>query len=665
MMSQPGAPVPPSLSAGTSNSARTSNRVAGSPPDGGGKGRLPERRILALVLPDLLNELVLQSLREAPAGTAVASVQRTMDKSALPLSPGSELDSLRFDTGRQRTASAAHPRAVVLTEPLAPPWDSKTVLDAVNQAAHDLGVYPRQTIAQANALVEHLSIHALPRVRVDAALKQVAEVALGFGSPVSIKAPDTIWVDISGSLHLFAGEREVASELISMIKSLGYTARAAVGPGPWVAQAFARHAAADAAGISRVGPVRVEQEVGKLPILALPIDRDAIVWFSRLGLLTIADLRTLPRAAVAARLAEFSNAGVEGMEILDLMDGHDAGILIPYYPDEMPREELTWDEPLESVEPLLFVLKGLSARLSARLEGRGQAVQDVLLTIHYDRAIAALRGVEPVAVTMGSETIAVGGGSEAVALGNGSVGSYREQLPFRLASPLSHAEDIERIVRARLLRQSLAAPAIGLSLQATSVTDVRHTQLGLEASMGLASDLSRDPRSMTLLLAELAADVGSDAVGVLVEHDSHLMEKSSGLTDIQNLKVETGRVAEHRLGSSIPLTDQSVLQLPTRILPSPIELKTTLQKSELVVLQHRPFIIGKIQFDHRLEAIEWWEPKPIYRDYFRVWLSAVSFGASSGVQSSALHGELSQEGVEALVYLDRASGKAYMHALYD
>jgi hypothetical protein len=705
--------------------ATVSSEPVSSEPVSSEHGRAPrERLILAVILPDLLNEL---------------AAQRAIE-SMFPVQP-----------------RGFQPLAVILTDPGMPILDDKTQLDAVNSAAHKLGVCPRQTIAQATAIVGNLSLHSLPRACVSAALKQVAEVALGFGSPVSFQAPDTVWVDVTGSSHLFCGKRELALELVAHIQALGHRAQVALASGPWLAQSFARHSARDSiydagpAGVFIADTAHTLRDVGNLPIMALPIDREAVTWFSRLGLLNIDDLRKLPQSALAARLDRRDirerASSCEISAVLDLIQGHDTGVLIPYYPEEMPCEESYWDEPLESIEPLLFVLKGLSGRLSARLEGRGQAAQALLLSIHYDRSIAALRKVSASLAlnTGGVNTGGVNtGGVNTGGVNTGGVNTVNdrdpsesvqpiEKLPFRLASPLVHAEDFERIVRSRLQRLTLLAPAIGLSLQATSVTEARHWQLGLQADVGLGSALASDPRAMAVLVAELAADIGDTAVGVLVAHDSHLMEKNSDLVPIQKALLrevpcrqettalpQAGDVflgSESRASASQAFLDNAFLgnakgveigmagqgtrlepllegravfegrvvfegrplfegrpgsRLPTRLLASPIELRAPIRKNELWVLQERAYVVESIQFDQRLEAVEWWDSVRIFRDYFRIWLAAVE-----GRQMARNYPENypekhylgkhcpDRQGLEALVYLDREDGKSYIQALYD
>jgi protein ImuB len=537
----------------------------------------------------------------------------------------------------------------VLADELTPAWEAKTQLDTVNSTARQLGVRPRQTIAQATAIVEGLILHALPGSCVLAALKQVAEVALGFGSPVCFEAPDTVWVDVTGSAHLFESERALGLELVAQTRALGYRARVAVANGPSLAQSFARHSVFDETGLFYVNDAEVQRQVGDLPIGALPISREVVTWFSRLGLLNIDDLRKLPRSALAARLdgqiflsaasaggdrvhAEAGGRPLAGGNVLDLIQGRDDGVLIPYQPEGLPLEQVCWDEPLESIEPLLFVLKGLSGRLCARLEGRGQAAQELLLTVQYDRAIAALRGTE------------------------GEEPPVCKRLTFKLASPLAHAEDVERVVRARLQRESLFAPAVGLDLQALSLTEARHWQLNLRSDVGLGTGLSTDPRALTVLMAELSGDIGDDAVGVLAESDSHLMEKSSHLVPAQKLKGQTQSplAGHHRELAKCRRFDAGAERtLPTRFLSSPIELHAPMKINELWVLNQRPFVIERIQFEQRLEAVEWWESARIFRDYFRVWLAAVE------------RRNTARDGLEVLVYVDRDNGKNYVQALYD
>lgn len=650
-----------------------------------------ERSILAIVLPELLEELALEC--------------------------------------QPRGASGARnvPRAIVLAEERSTGLEPTAHLDAVNAAARRLGVSPRQTIAQATAIVENLVLHAVPPARVTQALQQVAEAALGFGSPVSFLAPDTVWVDVAGTSHLFGGIRPLALMLSAHIRALGHAARVAVASGPWLARAFAQHADFDETGVFLAEATREAQQVGLLPIAALPIPSETVAWFSRLGLLSLDDLRRLPRSALAARL------GNDADRMLELIHARDDSVLDAYHPEELPLEQQSWDTPLENVEPLLFVLKGLCSRLASRLEGRGQAARELLLSIQYDKSIVALRHreheagnarlgrspgaaseharpsapagsgaraqrgavfddrgvpsaarsslgqsqVQPVrsgaAAFLPNERVAAS--SERCAVGTAPVALgpiLVEELRLRLGSPLVHADDLERITRARLQRETLRAPANGLCLQVTSITEARHWQLGLNADVGLGQ-LTADPSLITVLMNELGADVGDAAVGLLELEDSHLLEKSSGFISLQRLQTlpqgaglargiggSHARSNERASGNGIqrPRAGLSA-HVPTRLI-APIEIEAPLEKNELVVLQQRAFVIESVVFEERLESVEWWAPQPVSRDYFRLWLAALSAGHA--VPALPRRG---RDGLEVLVYVNRDDGKKYVQAIYD
>jgi len=612
-----------------------------------------ERRIMAIVLPELLDELALQRVSQAVisragvSGVATAPRPSLQQAGALCWQPAppkrSEVPEAR---GAGSTRSMA-PRAVVLVEFDGQVLEPNARLDAVNDAARRRGVFPRRTIAQATAVVENLVVHALPLGCVTQSLKQVAEAALSFGSPVAFEAPDTVWVDVTGTRHLFGGERELGEALAAHVRALGHTVRVAGAPGPWLARAFARHADFDETGVFLVNAKDAARQAGFLPISALPISSEAVAWFSRLGLLSLEDLRKLPSTALAARL---ESPGLE--RTLDLIQGRDDGVLAAHLPEELPLEEQSWDCPLESVEPLLFVLKGLAARLASRLEGRGQAARELLLSIQYDRAIVALRNRnherEHAAAGSGVGASNVGGdrASEAATLA-----AFSKELPFRLATPLSHADDLERIVRARLQRETLLAPARGLRLQVTGITEARQIQLGLDTDTGLGSTLSADPRAMEVLVAELSADIGGGSVGLLETLDSYLPEKSSRFVPMENVPAGTG--------SCHP----TAFELPTRLI-TPIEIEAPLREREMVVLGQSAYVIQSITFEQRLESVEWWAESPVSRDYFRLWLSSLSPASISpaGVSSSAAP---SRDGLSVLVFSNRDDGKKYVQAVYD
>jgi hypothetical protein len=284
-------------------------------------------------------------------------------------------------------------------------------------------------------------------------------------------------------------------------------------------------------------------------------------------------------------------------------------------------------------------------------------------------------------------------------------------------------------MRLRLQRQSLSSPHIGLSLQATSVAEARCGQVNLSESQSWKSGLSTDPRTLTVLVAELTADIGAGTVGVLVAKDSHLLEKSSDLAPVREVsKLSSSRQGSSRQGSSrqgssrnaffaasaaslnatkfcpaelaLPAARLQLPRLPTRLLNPPIEIHAPIRENELWVVLEQAFIVRHIRFDERVEGVEWWDSERVFRDYFRVWLAKElgqrdslrkytphtefshnrlaqnDFMQNHSVQNDAGHDYFVQkpnrahearerQGLEALVYRDREQGKSYIHAIYD
>lgn len=667
-------------------------------------GQRSNRRILAAVFPDLLNELVSQRIRPTP---------RTLQGSTA--------------AARKELLHEDLPRAVVLSDPshldLSRSLSTKDELDAVNSVAHRLGVRVHQSIAQASAIVESLRIHSLPRSDVLAALKQISEVALAFGSPVSFQLPDTVWVDISGSSHLFGSEHDLAFELSSRIRGLGHAVQIAIANGPWLAQSFAKYCEPEESGVTVIGSALAERAAARLPIIALPLESDSVAWLSRLGLLTLEDLRALPTSALASRIEEPS--------IFELIHGRDETLLLPFHPEEKPCEEQFWEDGIESIEPLLFVLKGLVGRLSARLEGRGQAIQELLLVIHYDQSNCdrTISGhvISERLIPISPDPRAISGRSSATLSPNKlaervrgandqvkkptafpampadipvAVASPIEankvpeslELSFKFAAPLAHSDELERILRLRLQRQILIAPATGISLRTSLVTEATPNQLRLSNSLGWSAGTNPDPRRISILAAELSEDVGADAVGRLSIRDSHLPEESSCLSSISNLSLTPTREGapalrvSHRdlIGSqngigptqqlpsipipSIPIARVSMPRVPTRIFIPPLEIHAPIRKDELWVVKEQPFLVHQVHFEQRLEEVEWWHASSIFRDYFRVWLTTVDRTPANFQTDKPPHEfarRSASSGIEVLVYRDRKKDCIYVQASYD
>src|SRR6478609_2671727 len=552
----------------------------------------PERRVLALVLPELLCELAEKRL--------LWGLQRSKSKPPLGvvLVAGTE-------------AKPSEPGAAV-----AKPIDATAKLNAVNESAKRYGVREGQTIAEACALVSNLVVREVTRAEVLATLGCIAEVGLSLGTTVSVEAPDTVCVDITGSAHLQGGELALGCELANRVRAMGHSVRVAISDGPRLARAFADWFAPSAAdpedrGVCVVPSEHTAQAFAALPINALPLPEDTAGWFVRLGVFTIGELCALPRQALGSRLGEAAAS------VTELCAGRDRAPLVAFTPERTITESSTWDEPVTGNEPLAFVLGGLVSRVSARLTGRGEAAQSLLLIIEHDTAIARFRG-EKTELT----------------------------LRFKLSNPLHRADELRRVLSARLSRSKLGAPSLRMRLSvpklvAAAARQVELAQVLSGATVSIAAD-----DEIPVLSAELSAELGEEQVGTLKLCDSHRPEAKSKLSPA--LLEPTARTVTKK--PRLRKTEPSFAELPgapNRLLPEPCELHGPLRVGSSLAIDRSLYTIDRLRFEQRLDAVEWWGQAPVTRDYVRLWLQ----GASGGF--------------EAVAYVDRSTGRRYLHALAD
>ncbi|WP_437993026.1 DinB/UmuC family translesion DNA polymerase [Sorangium sp. So ce145] len=613
------------------------------------------RRIVAIVLPQLACELVKQRGPVSPSG-----------KAPLAVILGGEED--------RRAALAPQPER----EPQAP----AAVIDVVDDEARRYGVRPGQKVVEAAALVAHLAIHRVTFAEIDAALGRVAEVALGLGATAAIqlgeqgapragaarasRAPeraasearspwgdgpyDTVWLDITGASHLVGGEEALLGELGERVAALGHRARLAIADGPRLAQALARFGAhADGGGGAEAPiapPGKGAQAIGPLPVQALPVEREVASFLVRLGVLRVEDLARLPRAQVAARL------GPRTADVMELLAGRDPVPLLPFEVPRLLEEEVLFDEPIESAESLLFVLRGMTSRIASRLAARGEACGRLNVAIAYDRSIARLR--------LGERE---DDGAAALLEDDGRGPSLRFHVDMPV--PLSDAGDLLRPLKARLERIELAAPAVGVHVIASRIARARRVQLDL------SRDRSVDPDSLPALLAELSAEIGQERVGILEIADAHRPEARSRLVPASGEAAMTRAsaaararaVADRGAAEQAEGADAPALE-PARLLAQPIPLGRV-GRGAIVAVDRHLYAIERLSFVMRIDAVEWWTPTPASRDYARAWLVS---GSPSGKAAPARLGELRppRDGAsasscgEAWIYVDRATGEAFL-----
>lgn len=343
------------------------------------------------------------------------------------------------------------------------PWEPGTVLDA-DGAATRLGVRRGQPLAVAHRLApEATFLPADPahyRAAMERALDALAAFTPALEGEVDPAGPTfgRALLGIEGLERLWGDEPTLVGRVAAALAPLlpgppragiggtrfGAGVAAAVA-GPPVGERLVPAERPPLAIVPTGGPKVEAAFLAPLPIRLLPADAAARERFRLLGLARIGDLAALPRSSVVARF------GPLGGVLHDLASGHDGRALVPRRPVDRLRAEAGLDPPVETFEPLRFVLRDLCAVLCAQLAARGSGATVATLELFPER-------------------------------GPG------RRLVQALPEPVARAPLVERILVARLEAAKPPGPVARLGLELDGRTPESGTQLGLFTPQSAQAD---------------------------------------------------------------------------------------------------------------------------------------------------------------------------------
>jgi protein ImuB len=260
-------------------------------------------------------------------------------------------------------------------------WGRPTILierfgqrDVVTSAcplAIELGLRTGMAAAHARALVTDLEVRDAEPDNDRAWLDRLALHAVAHWTPTtSVASPDGLWLDLSGTTHLFGGEARFCRRLLAFLRRLGFTGTIAVAGTPGAAHALARYSGET---ITIIPSGAETQAIAGLPLPALRLSSEAIAAASRFGLERVADLYPMPRGPLAKRL------GLATVERLDQARGSLAEPIIPVVPFEAPRVERKLLEPIGTADSINHVIGDLVDDLVAVLQARGLGIRTATL----------------------------------------------------------------------------------------------------------------------------------------------------------------------------------------------------------------------------------------------------------------------------------------------
>jgi len=419
-----------------------------------------------------------------------------------------------------------------------------------DRAAREAGVLLGMKRGGVLTLSPETAMYERDIAREAAAQREVGMALLKFSPDVALLDEATVIVEVGASLRLFGGLLSLCRQAKSMLNTFGLTARisaAPTGQGAWLLAKYGQ----GHGGARRVLQLAsLERALLPLPMLAVPEIRPFADWFSGLGSKTIGDVRHLPRAGLQRRCGEHL------LYSLDRAFGTAPELFgwLELPPTFSARIELP--DRLEHADGAVFAAHRMIVQLCGWLCAKQLAVTAITLSIEHERGRQAL------APTL---------------------------IEIALGEPTWHEDHLLHLVKERLHRVELAAPAIALRLDASKVDSAAPDTDSLFPEPG------GSPEDHARLIELLIARLGDENV---------LRPAPTGdyRPEVANRWVPVSQAANN---STFP----DGLPRPTWMLATPMRL---------LMRQHRPFYDSSLRLMSPAERIEagWFDGELVTRDYF-------------------------------------------------
>jgi protein ImuB len=351
---------------------------------------------------------------------------------------------------------------------------SRRWLIACNEACRAAGIHPGMDATTALALYPALKLIERSASHEREALKSLAAWAEQFSHWTCFDTERLqLWIEIKSSLRYFGGVDEIRSRVEHGLAQLGHVGFVGIAP-----------TLEAAALLSRVdeGPVVLKENdlvrsLEPLSIEALEICDETAEILGSLGLRTVGEVLTLPRASAGRRF------GPELANYLDRLIGQQPDPRKPYRAPAQYRRRFELLGSIETTEGLLFPLRRMFVELEGYLIARDAAVPEVQIELCHD-------DVEPT------------------------------RLEVRTTRPMRDAVRLFALVRERLERTALEHPVEEIVLRAERTEPLGDTQLEL------IDGGQRKTQGWDELVDRMRARLGDSAVRQLGLQDQHLPEQA-------------------------------------------------------------------------------------------------------------------------------------------
>ncbi|HET7131757.1 MAG TPA: DNA polymerase Y family protein [Gammaproteobacteria bacterium] len=265
--------------------------------------------------------------------------------------------------------AASHGPAVIVEQ-----RQGQARIVAVNAPARHCGIEPGSKLSAARALAGSLEVHERSESRERASLESLGTWSQNLTPIVSIAVPESVLLEVSGSLKLFRDVEAIKAKLATEARSRRFTVRLCAAPTAMAALWLARAAAADVPHTSEL-PGRV----GALPISVTHWPDAAQAMLRDLGVRSLGECLRLPRDGFARRV------GQSCLHELDLALGRRVDLRSDLAVPTRWRAAYDLQEETADRELFMQALERLLDRLAGDLRRRQAQVRSVRVTFRHLR----------------------------------------------------------------------------------------------------------------------------------------------------------------------------------------------------------------------------------------------------------------------------------------
>lgn len=214
----------------------------------------------------------------------------------------------------------------------------------------------------------------------DSAQAALLECASAFSPRVESTCPGTVTLDLAGTEKLLGSPETICCKIMVSARRIGFHLRIAIAANPETAL----YAARGFSGITIIPPGDEGKELAPLHVSILPATPELLEVLEGWGIHTFRSLAALPPIALVERL------GQEGLTLQKLAQGRINRPLVPVEAPPKFVESFEFDDPVETLESLAFVLNRVLHEICDRLISHSLATNELRLTL--DLAVRQVDG---------------------------------------------------------------------------------------------------------------------------------------------------------------------------------------------------------------------------------------------------------------------------------